>query len=986
MNVKSLLLLLAFTGLGAGCTDDIAEKGSGGNTNGRPELQIAFSGTGESQSYDTKAIATAKENQIDNLKIYLFAAASDGGPFYYLETWEDGTAYNPATPAVTQFKKTEAGSGWKASLYPGELQGLPWIKLYCVANNGAAGVLASDGMIPSKTSDGKFYDEAGAAEQLALMEAVTTHDAAGDGNFTVLNPTTATTEADFLKTFTPTLTFTNTGGNGTISTPLLMTGSGMTKISGSVSKVNIDLKRIMARFDIDNTVTKSNLTITKVTMAQGRKTAPLWDAALITPVDKADLTTDAKIAQKYDAILFDKLPGANTGVTESSLYVYPTLATDESFLILEGTFKSPTTSEQVEVTYHVPIVRTPEGADKGTPIAIEANNRYCLRISDVTVSNVFGTFDVIDWTSAGGITIRPDNDAPVFAGAAAFTGANKPTRLAGINEADTFSYEVTGTDGAGAFTLSIAATGRVRHEAELATTKAGIDWLTITPGEQTEVDGVWYNKFDFAYTGAIGQQPVAVHFINDAASFDPSLWTTLKFYGPKAVPALSVVAGGNSKGNLTNTDDPKKPTASIYNVKGSFVLFDILSIEGVKAELGTAKGYKMEELSTNEFTHRYKIYTDDAATAEGGTILFKNAGDETKVTTLTVTKTNPSLVFKEVTDAESVGDLVNGTETPYPTTGTLKLDLDKMQTKSASYIFTMKAPEDLSLNSADCPWLKITPSTWSAADSTVQYTLEYKASASTDDFKMVFTNKLNEGTINTAPGYTLTLHKDFSKPQLAAPAATTGWSAFNAAFAADAIFTDPTDASIKMYNLNGSKISVMMDCSEAAAFDNVDGLTVAKVGDTNEYTIEIADTTKLTAPTSKLVAYNTGAKTANPATDRKAELTITWVSPEITLEALATGAATPTITGLNVTVPNDFKRYTDASFKIVGYTGSAITYPDVTGKWCSFDVAPATIGGAGTATVTILGTADVADTSTLSITVHNAVKNEDVTINISKAP
>ena len=50
-----------------------------------------------------------------------------------------------------------------------------------------------------------------------------------------------------------------------------MQGSSATKISGSASVVNIELKRLVARFDIDNTASKSNLTIQKLTLAQGRK-------------------------------------------------------------------------------------------------------------------------------------------------------------------------------------------------------------------------------------------------------------------------------------------------------------------------------------------------------------------------------------------------------------------------------------------------------------------------------------------------------------------------------------------------------------------------------------------------------------------------------------------------------------------------------------------------------------------------------------------
>ena len=984
MNVKSLMLLLALAGLGASCSDDEAAGGGTTGIPGRSELQIVVSGSGESQSYEkTKAIATSKETQIDELQIYLFAAAAEGGPYYYLETWQEGTAYDPTDPTATNFKMTDAGNGHKASLYPNELPGVPYIKLFCVANKGVAGVLASDGATASKTTDNKFYQEDGTTEILAALLPVTTADN-GDGTY---NITPGTTEADFIAAFTKEL---GAAADGVISTPLLMTGQGKTKISGNVSVVNIDLTRVAARFDIDNTTSKSNLTIEKVTLAQGRKTAPLWDQAIISPVDKADLTTSPLIAQKYETVDFEKLPGANQGITESSLYVYPTLATDESYLILEGTYKSPVNSQQVPVTYHVPIVRTPEGAPEGTPgtpIAIKANNRYCLRITDVTLSNVFGTFDVVDWTSAGGITIRPDNDAPVFDAAVAFdpNSANMPVDLNAANpEATTYDYEVAGDpSGAGSFSLTMAATGAVRCEKEtMSATKAGeTDWLTITTNETEERDGVWYTTFFFSYSNSIGQQPVAVHFINETASYDPALWTTVNFYGPKAVPSFAPAAAGNSKGNLANADDPKAPTATIYSVNGSYVTFDITSIEGVEADALT--GYTAEKIASNGFVHTFKVSVTDQANANGGALVFKNAGDPTKTTTLTITKADPGLKFTEITDADNVGDWVEGVETPYPTTGTLKIDLDAL----TSYTFRIEAPENLTVNGLTSDWLTISEShSWSESERYIEYTLSKKGEtpAGTGDFHLTFTNGLTEASkgIN-APGMDITVHKDYSKPKYTA-AATGNWSPYNADFAVDASFADPTAATISMYKFNTSKISVMMNCSEAASFENVNGLKVDQVGSTNEYTIEVTDAAQFTNATTDLIAHNDGAYSDTPSTDRKAKLTITWVSPEITVEALATGAMTPTVTGLNVTVPSDFKRYTDASFKIVGHKGSTITYPDVTGKWTGFDVSPASISAAGSATVTLLGTADVSDTSTISITVHNAVKDEDVTININK--
>ena len=128
MNVKSLMLLLAFAGLGASCSDDETNGGDTSGIAGRSELQIVFSGTGESQEY-TKATASEGENKIDKLQVYLFASATgQAGSYYYMETWDEGTAFDSEDKDAsgnpkTNFKKQDAGTGWKASIYPNELKG-----------------------------------------------------------------------------------------------------------------------------------------------------------------------------------------------------------------------------------------------------------------------------------------------------------------------------------------------------------------------------------------------------------------------------------------------------------------------------------------------------------------------------------------------------------------------------------------------------------------------------------------------------------------------------------------------------------------------------------------------------------------------------------------------------------------------------------------------------------------------------------------------
>lgn len=978
MNMKHFLLLLALGGLGVSCSnDDLVDNGGGTpSLEGRTELQVVFSGTGASQEY-TRAIASDNENAIDKLDVYLFAAASQGGPYYYLETWKEGTAFNPAAPS-TDFQKQASGTGWKATLYPGEQKGLPWIKLLCVANNGSAG---------SGTTDGKFYTEGGATETLTALTAVTVN---GDGNVT--NAGAATKEEDFRKSYTVALgADAATGVIGYTNpakkeiAPLLMTGEGTTKISGSVSKVDISLKRVMARFDIENKTSSSSLTIESVSLAQGRKSASLWNGAP-TVVDKADFATSPLMAS-YQPVTFKDIPGANLGMLESAYYVYPGLATDESYLIIKGKYKSPVTSTQVDVTYNVPIVRTPEGAAPGTPgeyIPLKANSRYKLRITDVSQSNVFGSFEVVDWTSGGGITIRPDNDSPVFAGKAAFEGANPPTVELPVPAAPKNSFEVDGATGT--FTVTIGATGKVRAEkGDVVVRALGGEWLNISLTGTQEKDGVWYSTFKIDYNNAIGQKPVAIHFINESASYDPALWTTLNFYGPKAVPSFAVLTtDGVSKGNTTDAADASAPKASLYTMNGSFVKFDITCLEGLLIDVTGAAGYTATEEKVTGLVHTYKIAVSDAGAANGGTIVFKNAGDDTKTTTLTLTGLDPILTFTEGTDADNAGEF---TPTAGGPDGVLKIDLDALN----SYTFKVNAPQGIAVptNLADCPWLTITESkAWTDADGNryAEYTVTPKNNpANTDDFELVFGNSLTENGI-TAPGLKVALHKDFSKPKLSA---TTG--ADNGLNEAVSIAADGLTATGKMYLTNhaGNQLQIDAACPEEMDVTATGGLTATK-GSGNTYTITTDGTTIVAGATATVTFANKNAAV------KKVVLTVTMVDP---------GMSVTKVSGTYLEVANAVATIdvaeADANYDtnggvldILAPKGSTVQAGDPASDWVT--VTP--VGGSGTPTVDHatavkwkLTLKDAADRGSSSyadyqIVIHNTATDADEYVTIKKKP
>ena len=180
MKKTYLMLLLALSGLGSGCTNDDGTTESPSGAGG--EIQLVFSGSGESEEY-TKAIASNSENEIKNLKVYLFASSSaEAGDdeYYYMETWSK----TEATPTGNQFLLQSSGSSYKASIKPGELKGLPYLTLVCVANQDDLfkGDGNAFGGLTAVTVDANGAPQnAAAATDLADFKAAYTASLAADG-------------------------------------------------------------------------------------------------------------------------------------------------------------------------------------------------------------------------------------------------------------------------------------------------------------------------------------------------------------------------------------------------------------------------------------------------------------------------------------------------------------------------------------------------------------------------------------------------------------------------------------------------------------------------------------------------------------------------------------------------------------------------------------------------------------------------------------
>ena len=592
MKTKNMLWMSALLVLLAGCsqgelgTDDAPGKGVG------KEIRLVFSGGGESQEY-TRAIASESENQIDNLDIYVFAATADGGDYQYLETWK--AAAQDDTAAKT-FKLSGAGTARKASIFPTELKGIPNLKLYCVANSTTL-----------YKADGDPIDPLVAVKTNAATGAIET-----DG----------TKATDFEKYCTAKLEPAGTA----LGTPLVMTGSGTTKILGNIATVNIELKRRVSRFDIDNESAKTGLIIESVALGNGRNQATVMPGTLTTLDDAGRTASLIKYPVTEGSYLM--LPKANQGVTESALYTYPLKDTDEAFLIIKGKYQNPMQKDPVPVEYHLDIQRAPDTGGAAAFIDVVANTRYTLHIKEVMEATITAFFEIVDWTSGGGVIVKPDNAAPVVT-----------------------ALNVEGTD------------------ADVATKEISVT-ADVTAYKSEVVDGVTTTTMTFKYTltAATPYVPVTLTLANESASQDESVYTTLTIVPPATAPVLDFATPDASTGNF-NLYDQANGKLTMYKTSKSSITLGASCPFGTKLVLNnqlpwlevsksksgpapSTTGTPATDVSVSTPVEEYYtlMLKDVTATSDvNSKFEIINLGDATQTLELTVELLDPAITTIELT-------------------------------------------------------------------------------------------------------------------------------------------------------------------------------------------------------------------------------------------------------------------------------------------------------------------------------------------------
>lgn len=384
-----------------------------------------------------------------------------------------------------------------------------------------------------------------------------------DAGFSQGNPTT-------MATFDTYYTLNVTTGGDPLKTPLTMTGimNEPLHVTGNYGTASVELKRRVARFDIDNNAARTKLTIKSISIEQAEGASYLFST-------KNGYFAGSKI--NYPEIDYTKLENANLGVTTSAMYVHPTAGSNNLMLVIKGLYAGKN-----EVTYRLRVART-NASNSLENITIEPNHRYSLRIAEVTTSEIVGYFEVEDWIDGGSVDVKPSYDKKpeiIAEGVKAVAGQDP---FEGLNDkGSTFWTPADSTirvAKAGQFTVTVKAPGQCSVKSVAAqnfvtrAVSAVNNWLTVTGPTVTEADGMILSTFTFTVNANATHNaiPFDLTFINNAASVDPAFQLKYRVLPPATLTENTNIAastdaaysGNSSNGNIITTKDSEAMTLNV---------------------------------------------------------------------------------------------------------------------------------------------------------------------------------------------------------------------------------------------------------------------------------------------------------------------------------------------------------------------------------------------------------------------------------------
>lgn len=617
MNIKYKLSCLAASLLLAACTSEntldtpTPPDQGGASDNETREVLLTLKNKLKVTPVETKAgpIATADENHIYSLDVYVFGSKTEGGPytfqeqFYYREDARQTVAGDYATSFTLN-----AGADNSTALLRMK-KGL-YVKIYCIANGTT------------------LIDPATDAEFTGFQALVQSAPGQPANTVTPGIPT----EDEFKTLHTPVLKADEP--TDILTTPLPMTGAYTTPLDltdfsvSARTQLGFKLTRMVARFDVENDASLSRFTIESVSMGNGRTGATYFPVKVLgtEPADNGNLITYP--AREYTALQTAAKP-KGLGI----FYCYPSPVGDDGYLILSGTYAANKT-ENIKVSYKVPF--KPAGDDTGNYIEVAHNHRYTISITSADPYHLDFTLQVDDWTDEGNVdNYKPEND--FTREAFTFDAANSTNALL-LSDGKVALEPAAGNT----LKFTMASNSEIEESLDYA---GGDEWLVADGDRLFETKASGSTAFAYKMADDLGSmsdfRPVTINLVNKASGNKFSLIVMPK---GQTGPTISLVV---EEGN-TNTYNAATRTVTILNANGQTI-----KLKATAATLGTEAATTGSSVAitnnwitvdSNSAADAEGVYTFTLPTAQG-------SADATNMLTFTATATSAETVVNVVLKA-----------------------------------------------------------------------------------------------------------------------------------------------------------------------------------------------------------------------------------------------------------------------------------------------------------------------------------------------
>ncbi|WP_278705148.1 hypothetical protein [Parabacteroides goldsteinii] len=575
-KLGSMLLCSAF--LLCNCTKENPTDGDGTQPGGTPgevrEVMVTLKNQLVLQKGATKAtgagsvatkaeapIATAAENAISTLDVYVFGAKTENGDYTFQERFAYRADSKDRLPQGATELLLNAGSDGKETTALIKLKKGLFVKLYCIANDTTLVDPATDKVVKAADFTPITFTESEDGTPRFAAEGKPQESTFVGWHTRLL---TAAVKAD------------------TLATPLAMAGACTTPIdltsfdNSARVQVGFRLTRLVARFDINNKAGDSRFTIETVSMGNGRRGSGLFPIRVYGNLPEAE--PDQLITYPVHAFYGDN---ANNGLCTGAFYAYPSPRQDKAFLILNGKYKVNET-EMKNVSYQIPF--TQPTADGNTAwLDIANNHRYTIAVTKADAYHLDANILVTDWADDGSIEYTPDNKPGeiVVTIPEAFKGDSEydeEMKIVNMSLKEGSSFEIT-TTSTSALALTKVYAGN--------TAARQFDWLDVSEPETTiRAEGITTYKYKATlkapYTA--GRYPKTTLRFASLTDGSESIIYVEAIAVPQPIETQQPPKAPNGISDNPNLFDVELLDARLYRITDSRTQVNITCPDGVELE------------------------------------------------------------------------------------------------------------------------------------------------------------------------------------------------------------------------------------------------------------------------------------------------------------------------------------------------------------------------------------------------------------------